>query len=93
MTKQTMPFNDLVDKVIDQLKNQGYMNSTLTVYRRTYNRIHEFINAQGTDSYTCDADAEFLRNTHVCRSTITAYTCAIRTLDDYIKGNPYRCHL
>ena len=92
MTEQTMPFNDLVDKVIDQLKNQGYMNSTLTVYRRTYNRVHKFINARGTDIYTCDAGAEFLRNTHVCRSTITAYTCAIRRLDDYIKGNPYRCH-
>ena len=92
MTKRTMSFKELMDQVLDQLKNQGYMDSTLTVYRQTYNRVHEFINQRGTDIYTKKAGEEFLRNTHVCKHTLAAYTCAIRRLDDYLEGNPYRCH-
>lgn len=70
----------------------GYMDLTLTIYRRTYNRIHTFINQCGTDIYTREAGEAFLGTTHVCRSTFTAYNCAVRRLNDYMEGNPYRCH-
>lgn len=92
MTKNAIPFNELMQQVLEQLKNQGYMDSTLDVYRRIYNRIHVFINQQGTDIYTIEAGDKFLHSTSVCEHTLTAYACAIRRLNDYIEGNPYRCH-
>lgn len=92
MTENTIPFGELMKQVLEQLKNQGYMDSTLAVYRRTYNRVHVFINQLGTDIYTKEAGEKFLHSTSVCKHTLTAYACAVRRLDDHIDGKPYRCH-
>lgn len=92
MTENVLLFEDLKQQVLAQLKEQGYMDSTLTVYRRTYNRIHKYINERGTDIYTSKAGEEFLNDTDVSTVTMVSYACAIRRLDDYIKGNDYRCH-
>ncbi|MCR5684256.1 MAG: tyrosine-type recombinase/integrase [Lachnospiraceae bacterium] len=92
MSQRTQPFGELIDAVIDQLKSQKYMESTLIVYRRTYNRLHSFLNDEGTDAYTHEAGQRFLQGMKVCRSTITAYKCAVRRLDDFIDEKPYRCH-
>ena len=92
MTERIIPFDELMKKVIDQLIKQGYKDSTLDIYRRLYNRIHVFINQRGTDLYTKDAGRDFLNNINVCRSTFVSYNCAVRRLDDYLDGKPYRCH-
>ena len=92
MTDKILPFDDLKNQVLFQLKEKGYMDSTLTIYRRTYNRVHEYINKRGTDIYTSDLGKEFLHDTNVKTTTLIAYTCAIRRLDDYISQKPYRCH-
>lgn len=92
MTENTIPFSELMKQVLEQLKNQGYMDSTLAVYRRTYNRVHVFINQLGTDIYTKEAGEKFLHSTSVRKHTLTAYACAIRRLDDHIDSKPYRCH-
>lgn len=92
MTKKTFYFDELCEQVLEQLKIHGYMESTLTVYRRFYNRIHEFINESGTDIYTEEVGKEFLTGIHVGESTIKAYACAVRRLDDFINERPYRCH-
>ena len=52
MRNTILPFDELMKAVLEQLKSQKYMDSTLTVYRRTYNRIHIFLNHHGTDIYT-----------------------------------------
>ena len=39
MTENTIPFDELMQQVLDQLKNQGYKDSTLADYRRLYNRV------------------------------------------------------
>ncbi len=36
MTQKAVSFNELMDGVLDQLRINGYMESTLTIYRRTY---------------------------------------------------------
>ena len=92
MTEKDYCFGELTDRVLDQLREQGYMDSTLTVYRRIYNRVHALIKQRGTDYYSKEDGEVFLQNTHVKKKTFVAYACAIRRLDDYLAGNPYRCH-
>lgn len=92
MSNNTVPFSELVNSVLNQLKSQKYMDSTLVVYQRIYNRIHVFLNNHGTDVYTHEFGKAFVESISVCKSTLAAYTCAVRRLDDYIDGKPYRCH-
>lgn len=90
--KNVILFNELMKAVLNQLKSQQYMDSALTTYRRIYNRIHVFLNQHGTDIYTQELGKGFLEDLNVCKSTLVAYTCAVRRLDDYIEGKSYRCH-
>ena len=92
MGNTILPFDELMKAVLEQLKSQKYMNSTLTVYRRTYNRIHIFLNHHGTDVYTHELGKAFLADSNISKTTFVAYICAVRRLDDYIDGKPYRCH-
>lgn len=92
MTENIIPFDELMQQVLEQLKNQGYMDSTLADYRRIYNRVHKFINQLGTDTYTKEAGDGFLHSMSVCKHTLALHACVIRRLNDYIDGKPYRCH-
>ena len=85
-------FSELIERVLNQLRELGYKDSTLAVYRRTYNRVRAFIKQRGTDYYSKEDGEAFLQNTLVRKGTFRAYACAIRRLDDYIAGKPYRCH-
>lgn len=92
MKAKKLSFQELMEAVLDQLKSQKYMDSTLTVYRRTYNRVHTFLIQHDTEVYTHELGKEYISCQNVCESTLVAYSCAIRRLDDYIEGKPYRCH-
>ena len=92
MTQKAVSFNELMDGVLDQLRINGYMESTLTIYRRTYSRIRVFINRFDTDFYTPEIGAKFLADTKVKKSTTSAYACAIRRLNDFIESKPFRSH-
>lgn len=92
MRNTILPFDELMKAVLEQLKSQKYMDSTLTVYRRTYKRIHIFLNDHDTDVYTHESGQAFLADSNVSKPTFVAYACAVRRLDDYIDGKPYRCH-
>lgn len=84
MAENFLNFNELVDCVIVQLKEQNYMESTLTIYRRIYNRIRSLMQQRGTEVYTNEIGHAFLGGTHVCKSTYSTYLCAIR------RGNIWR---
>lgn len=92
MTQKTLPFNELTEGVLNQLKSKGYMESTLTVYRRTYGRVQAFLTQCGTDIYMPSVGESFLANTNVKRATLVAYACAIRRLNDFIDKKPFRSH-
>lgn len=92
MPENTIPFDELMEEVLKQLGNHGYMDSTLIIYRRTYNRVHKFINQHFMGIYTKETGEEFLNCTNVCENTLPAYKCAIRRLNDCLEGKPYRCH-
>ena len=84
MAEKTLNFHKLSDCVINQLKRQNYMDSTLMIYRRIYNRIYSLMKKLGTETYTPEIGRQFLDSVNVCRSTFSAYTCAVRRLNDYI---------
>lgn len=92
MENNAIPFKKLIEAVLNQLKSRKYMDSTIIVYQRTYNRIHAFLKQHETDVYTHELGKEFLDNSNVCKSTLVSYACAVRRLDDYIDERPYRCH-
>ena len=92
MTKQGIPIDVLQEQVLDQLKGQGYMDSTLTTYRQFYNRLHVFMSQHGISIYTEKVGEEYLHEAQVGQHTLSFYTCAIRRLNDCIAGEPYRCH-
>lgn len=92
MTENTLPFHGLMEQVLIQLKDQGYMDSTITVYRRFYNRVNSYLNQMNTDIYTKAIGDSFLSTLNVSETTFVSYKCAIRRLNDYIDGLPYRCH-
>ena len=92
MTNQAVPFNELMEGVLDLLKSKGYMESTLTSYRRTYTRIQAFLAQCGTDIYTPEIGKNYLASTNVKKSTSVAYACAICRLNDFIDGKPFRSH-
>lgn len=92
MTENTLPFYGLMEQVLIQLKDQGYMDSTITVYRRFYNRVSSYLNQMNTDIYTKAIGDNFLSTLNVSGTTFVSYKCAIRRLNDYLDGLPYRCH-
>lgn len=92
MTKKILSFQDLMEQVLIQLKDQGYMDSTIVVYHRFYNRVNSYLNQMNTGIYTKDIGDSFLSTLNVSNTTFSFYKCAIRRLNDYLDGLPYRCH-
>lgn len=92
MQIKIVPFDELMEGVLDQLKSEGYMDSTLTFYRRTYIRVRTFPSQRATDIYAPEIGESFLAGTNVQESTFRSYACAIRRLNDFINGNPFRSH-
>ena len=92
MPESRTPFCVLIEDVLGSLKEQHYMDSTLTVYRRLYNRVHSLMKENNTEIYTKEIGQAFLKNVDVCCSAFREYSCAIRRLDDFIDGKPYRSH-
>jgi site-specific recombinase XerD len=90
--RRQINFDALSKLVLDELGSQGYQRSTLTIYRRIYNRVHSFINERGSDVYTEEDGRAFIDSLHVADSTLSTHKCAIRRLDDCINEKPYRCH-
>ena len=90
MEEHNLQFCSLVEGVLAVLKEQHYMDSTLMVYRRVYDRVHLLMSERGTEIYTKEIGQEFLDSVEVCYSTFKEYSCAIRRLDDHIEEKPYR---
>lgn len=66
-----------------QFKEANYMESVLTVYKRTYHRVIEFMLLNDYQNYNPDIGKAFLDKQKVSDSTMGAYKCAIRRLNDY----------
>ncbi len=85
-------FDRLSEGVLKQLKDHKYKASTLTVYRRIFSRISKFMEQHGINAYSKEIGEQFLGRCKVSDSTIKAYKCAVRRLNDYLEDIPYTCH-
>ena len=92
MKDKTYPICKLTEKVLGQLQAQNYMESSITNYRRFYMRLNKFLMQHSTDIYSKYMGEKYLQSLNVSRSTYSAYACAIRRLNDFLDGRPYRCH-
>lgn len=93
MTEHTfIPIDELINRVIMQLEEQHYMESTLIVYKRTYRRIKEFMLLKDYQNYSPDIGTLFLDEQKVSDSTMSAYNCAVRRLNDSYSGTNFRIH-
>lgn len=93
MTEHTfIPIDELINRVIMQLEEQHYMESTLIVYKRTYRRIKEFMLLNDYQNYSPDIGVSFLSEQKVSDSTMSAYKCAVRRLNDSYSGKGFRSH-
>lgn len=96
MQERSIPFCELVEKVIQQLQEHNYLESTVTNYRRFYKRVEKFMSRSGIAEYTHNVGEAFLEELHSRKkysyTSLNAHLCAIRRLNDLLVGNPYRCH-
>lgn len=92
MKEKTLGFEELSDGVIKQLREQHYKESTLIVLRRTFNRIHQYMKTVGVEHFSHEVGQRFLSSLHVSESYRSFFVCAIRRLEDYANGRPYRSH-
>ena len=74
-----IPINELINRVMMQLKEQHYMESNLIVYKRIYHRIKEFMLQNDYQNYSPDIGSSFLDEQKVSASTMSAYKCAVMT--------------
>lgn len=88
----TKKLDELIENVIEQLEKQHYMESTLIIYKRTYRRIKSFMKQQGVKEYKPQIGQAFISFQNVQSSTISAYSCAVRRLNDCYFGKQYRYH-
>ena len=75
-------FAELSNAVIEQLKEQHYMDSTLLIYKRIYRRIKEFMKQNTVSAYSLEIGQTFLDLQNVSPSTYSTYACAVRRLND-----------
>lgn len=88
MPNTVSSFEDLKQKVIEQLRKHHYKESTITNYSRIYNRIGRFMDHKGYEIYTEEVGVRFLDSLEHKDNCI----CPVRRLNDYISDMPYRCH-
>jgi site-specific recombinase XerD len=84
---------ELTNKVLVQLKEQNYMDSSLANYSRLYRRVITFMDERGFTEYTPTVGQEFLDNQNLkSLSAYSFYSCAIRRLNDCLDGKEYQNH-
>ena len=96
MKQQAVPFFVLRDEVLAQLSEHHFLESTIAVYRRIYNRIGRFMVQNEIDDYDKTVGETFLRKCFNDGKLSTSYAgalrCAVRRLDDHAAGTPFRSH-
>ena len=66
MSKKQTDFLTLSEEVISELKGLGYMDSSLTNYRRLYRRIGSFMEEHAVKEYSPDWGKAFIDEYYPC---------------------------
>lgn len=91
--KKQTDFRTLYEAVIVELKGLGYMDSSLTNYRRFYARLCSFMEYHSIKEYSPTVGKAFIEEYYPCDTHRRRMVLLmIRRLDDHLNGVPYRCH-
>ena len=93
MSKKQTDFLTLSEEVISELKGLGYMDSSLTNYRRLYRRVGSLMEEHAVKEYSPDWGKAFIDEYYPCdNDRRRMVSLMIRRIDDYLNDIPYRCH-
>ncbi|MBR0341312.1 MAG: tyrosine-type recombinase/integrase [Oscillospiraceae bacterium] len=80
------------ESVLRQLREQNYKETSIANYRRFYDRLYDFMSQNSIEFYTEEVGQRFFDSIDVGESTYSFYAVAVRRINDFINGEPYRCH-
>lgn len=86
---------ELIENLLDSMHEQGYMDSTIRMYRRTFNKLINLSKQMVTDSLTPELSGEFMSNTLSERTgqysseKVRLRTRCIRLLEDYLANGRF----
>ena len=85
---------ELTDKLLQELKSQGYSDATCSNYFRRLRPIQTFMSENGIEQYTPSVGNDYLSDYfsthHPCRELVRAIKAAVARLNDCAEGQPYR---
>lgn len=85
-------FSNVTEKILKQLREQNYKEISLVNYQRIYARLYTFMSQNSIKVYTEKVGQAFLDSISVGKSASNFYAVVIRRINDFINGEPYRCH-
>lgn len=83
---------NVTESILRQLQEQNYKETSLANYRRFYDRLYAFMSQNGIEVYNEEVGQIFFDYISAGKSTSKFYAVAVRRLNDFINGEPYRCH-
>ncbi len=93
MSKKQTDIRRLSEAVISKLRGLGYMDSSLTNYRRFYARIGSFMNERSINEYSPEVGKDFVVEHYPFDTERRRIVLSmIRRLDDHLNDLPYRYH-
>lgn len=82
----------LVTETISKMREAGYSDSTLEVYRVLYRHLLKFMDERGIDTYTPEIGMlalPVLRMERNCEKNKRQFGVIVRHLDNHLAGNPF----
>lgn len=83
---------NVTESILRQLQEQNYKETSLANYRRFYDRLYAFMSQNGIEVYNEEVGQIFFDYISAGKSTSKFYAVAVRRLNNFINGVPYRCH-
>lgn len=85
-------FSNVTENILKQLREQNYKETSLANYQRIYARLYSFMSQNSIEVYTEKVGQAFLDSINVGESASNFYAVAVRRINDFLNGEPYRCH-
>jgi integrase len=87
-----MKSEQVITETISKMREAGYSDSTLDVYRVLYRHLLKFMEERGIDTYTPEVGVQalpILRKERNCEKNRRQFGVIVRHLDNYIAGNSF----
>ena len=84
--------SNVTENILKQLREQNYKETSLANYQRIYTRLYTFMSQNSIEVYNETVGQAFLDSISVGESASKFYAVAVRRINDFLNGEPYRCH-